>query len=241
MMIDVTDATFETEVLQRSMTTPVVVDLWAPWCGPCKTLGPIIEKVVDETNGRVVLAKINVDENPGASQAFRVQSIPAVYALADGQVVDGFMGAQPEPTIREFVSKLLVGQADDELTALVAAGDEASLRQALTLDPAHKPAAVALARLLLAEDRAPEAADVLDTIPADDVDDEVTALLDQARAGALPNDERSRINGRLATLLDQVKADDDARAEFVGLLDELTVGDPAAAADWRKKLSTRLF
>ncbi|MEM9131707.1 MAG: thioredoxin domain-containing protein [Actinomycetota bacterium] len=241
MMLDVTDATFETEVLRRSMTTPVVVDLWAPWCGPCKTLGPIIEKVVDETNGRVVLAKINVDENPGASQAFRVQSIPAVYALANGQVVDGFMGAQPEPTIREFVNKLLDGQGEDELAALVAAGDEASLRQALTLDPAHKPAAVALARLLIAEDRAPEAADALAGIAPDDIDEEVTALLEQARAGALPNDERSRITDRLAGLLDQVKADDDARAEFVTLLEELTVGDPAAAADWRKKLSTRLF
>ena len=110
MMIDVTDASFEAEILNRSMTTPVVVDLWAPWCGPCKTLGPIIEKVVDETNGRVVLAKINVDENPQASAAFRVQSIPAVYALHQGQVVDGFIGAQPEAQIREFVNKLIADE-----------------------------------------------------------------------------------------------------------------------------------
>src|SRR5919109_735494 len=107
MPIDVTDATFQTEVLDRSQTTPVVVDLWAPWCGPCRTLGPIIESVVDETQGKVVLAKVNVDENPQISQAFRVQGIPAVYALSGGKVVDGFIGAQPEGPVRTFVEKLL--------------------------------------------------------------------------------------------------------------------------------------
>ncbi|MEL7157460.1 MAG: thioredoxin [Actinomycetota bacterium] len=238
MMIDVTDASFETDILQRSMTTPVVVDLWAPWCGPCKTLGPIIEKVVDETNGKVVLAKINVDENPQASAAFRVQSIPAVYALANGQVVDGFVGAQPEDKIREFVNGLLTGQNEAELDALVAAGDEASLRQALAIDPAYKPAAVLLAQQLLADGRADEAATVLEAVPEDE---DIAQLLEMARAGALPASERSRITDRLGVLLDQVKADDDARAEFLALLDELTIGDPGAAADWRKKLSTQLF
>ena len=85
MSIDVTDATFETEVLARSMSVPVVVDVWAPWCEPCKTLGPIIERVVAATNGKVVLAKVNVDENPGIAQAFRVQSIPAVFAVEIGR------------------------------------------------------------------------------------------------------------------------------------------------------------
>ncbi|MEZ5249468.1 MAG: thioredoxin domain-containing protein [Ilumatobacteraceae bacterium] len=78
--IDVTDVTFQSEVIDRSMTTPVVVDLWAEWCGPCRTIGPILERVTDATDGQVVLAKVNVDENPGVSQAFQVQSIPAVYA-----------------------------------------------------------------------------------------------------------------------------------------------------------------
>ena len=90
-MIDVTDATFQAEVVDRSMRSVVIVDLWAPWCGPCRTLGPTIEKIVDETNGKAVLTKVNVDENPAISQAFRVQSIPAVYALKGGQIVDGFM------------------------------------------------------------------------------------------------------------------------------------------------------
>src|SRR4030095_13428820 len=131
MPIDVTDTTFQTEVLDRSQTTPVVVDLWAPWCGPCHQLGPIIEKVVDETEGKVVLAQVNVDENPQVSAAFRVQGIPAVYALSGGKVVDGFIGAQGESAVREFVDRLLPSEADEEVGKLVAAGDEDSLRQAL--------------------------------------------------------------------------------------------------------------
>ena len=99
MALDVTDATFQTEVLDRSQTTPVVVDLWAPWCGPCRQLGPIIEKVVDETEGKVVLAKVNVDENPQISQAFRVQGIPAVYALSGGTVVKPCSTTQSQSTI----------------------------------------------------------------------------------------------------------------------------------------------
>ena len=99
MSVDVTDATFQTEVLDRSASHPVVVDLWAPWCGPCRTIGPILERVTDATDGEVVLVKVNVDENPGISKAFQVQSIPAVYALRNGEVVDGFVGAQPEHVI----------------------------------------------------------------------------------------------------------------------------------------------
>jgi len=148
MPIDVSDTTFQTEVLDRSQTTPVVVDLWAPWCGPCHQLGPIIEKVVDETAGKVVLAKVNVDENPQVSAAFRVQGIPAVYAVSGGKVVDGFIGAQGETAVREFVDRLLPSEAEEEIEKLVAAGDETSLRQALERQPDHAGAIVALAELL---------------------------------------------------------------------------------------------
>ena len=108
-MADVTDATFETDVIERSKTVTVVIDLWAEWCGPCKTLTPILEKVIGETQGLVELAKVNVDENPEVGKAFQVQSIPAVYAMKDGQVVDGFMGAQGEPQVVEFVQGLITG------------------------------------------------------------------------------------------------------------------------------------
>ncbi len=238
MMIDVQDATFETEVIQRSMTTPVVVDLWAPWCGPCRTLGPILEKVINETNGKVVLAKINVDENPGASAAFQVQSIPAVYALKGGQVVDGFMGAQPEPTIREFVNKLLGDDAAGEIQALLAQGDEESLRKAVELDGENVQAVGMLAALLLQSGRAPEAVQVLAAGPEDPM---LAQLLEQARELAMPSDARDKIEERLATLLETVKESDDDRSEFVELLDELSVGNPEAVADWRRRLSTRLF
>src|SRR4029077_19822998 len=147
-MVDVTDATFETEILERSDQVAVVVDLWAPWCGPCKTLGPIIEQVVDETDGEVVLAKVNVDENPQMSSAFRVQSIPAVFAIRDRKVIDQFIGAQPEAQVRAFVDRLRPTDVERELNALLEAGDEGSLRKALELSPAHDGATVALAELL---------------------------------------------------------------------------------------------
>src|SRR5215216_4005209 len=125
--IDVTDATFETDVVQRSKDVPVVVDLWAPWCGPCRTLGPIIEKVIEETDGKVALVKVNVDENPQISQAFGVQSIPLVVAVKDGQPVDGFLGAHPESTVRQFIERLLPSAEEERVAKLVAAGDEDSL------------------------------------------------------------------------------------------------------------------
>ena len=236
-MIDVTDATFQAEVIERSSHTPVVVDLWAPWCGPCKTLGPMIERVIDETKGRVILAKVNVDENQQVAAAFQVQSIPAVYALVNGQVVDGFMGAQPEDKLREFVNKLIAGELAGELQGLVAAGDEVSLRKAIELDPTHKPAALALARLLLA-DRAQEALDILEPLESDD---EVEQLAEQARQAVLPSDARTGIEHELTDLLDKVKGDDDARGRFVELLDQLAVGDPDCAGEWRRKLATRLY
>ena len=129
--VDVTDASFETDVLERSLSATVVVDLWASWCGPCRVLGPILEKVVAETPG-VELVKIDVDANPRSAATFQVQSIPAVYAIRDRKVVDSFVGALPEPALRQWIAGL--NPAPSEVDRLVAAGDEASLRQALELD-----------------------------------------------------------------------------------------------------------
>ena len=103
---DVTSENFMAEVVELSKSTPVIVDFWAPWCGPCKELGPNIEKAVSGTNGKVVLAKVNIDENQDIAAQLRVQSIPTVYAFVDGQPVDGFMGAQPESAIKDFVKKV---------------------------------------------------------------------------------------------------------------------------------------
>ena len=111
MAIDVTDATFQVEVLDRSKSVPVIVDLWAPWCEPCKTLGPILEKHCDATGGQVVLAKVNIDENPAIARAFQVQSIPAVFIMQNGAVLDGFVGAKPDHVIKELVDALVPGGA----------------------------------------------------------------------------------------------------------------------------------
>ena len=147
-VIDVTDATFEQAVLDRSVAVPVVVDLWAPWCGPCRTLGPILEQVVEATDGAVELVKVNVDDNPRVSTAFQVQSIPAVFAVRDRQIVDHFIGALPQQQVAEFVARL--APAPSRPTSWSAQGDEASLRRALELEPDHPTGVVALARLLVA-------------------------------------------------------------------------------------------
>jgi putative thioredoxin len=106
MAADVTDETFQTSVIDRSTEVTVVIDLWAPWCGPCRTLGPVLEKVVDEAGEALELVKVNIDDNPQVAAAFRVQSIPAVFAVRDKAVVDGFIGALPEAQVREWVEKL---------------------------------------------------------------------------------------------------------------------------------------
>jgi putative thioredoxin len=233
MAVDVTDATFQTEVVERSMQSVVVVDLWAPWCGPCRTLSPIIEKVVDETKGKAVLVKINVDENPAISQAFRVQSIPAVYALKDGQVVDGFMGALPEHEVREFVERLLPTAEDDMVARMIAMGDEGSLRAALEMDPANEDAIVALGELLIARGETEEALALVARIPESDRTRRVAA---KARLGVVTDDH----DATLTDLLEKVRADDDARQQYVDILELMGPDDPRTAK-YRKLLTQRLF
>lgn len=122
---DGTTATFMADVVEASRHVPVIVDFWAPWCGPCRTLGPVIEKVVQQAAGRVRLVKINVDESPEIAQQMRVQSIPAVFAFQNGQPVDGFMGALPESQVRQFVDRLAGGDVPNPEEELAAAGEEA--------------------------------------------------------------------------------------------------------------------
>jgi len=233
-MADVSDANFETAVVERSKQVPVVVDLWAQWCGPCKQLGPILEKVIGETEGRIELAKVDVDANPGVSQAFKVQSIPAVYAMVDGKVVDGFMGAVGEPQVREFVQKLLPEAAPSPVELLIEAGDEASLREALELDSDNADAVTGLAELLIASDRSQEGLALLERIPESAETRRLAAL---ARTGPA---DAADIESQLAELLPNVKGDDDARLRFVDLLELLGAEDPRTA-QWRRRLSAALF
>ena len=231
--IDATDATFQAEVIDSSMTTPVVVDLWAPWCGPCRQLGPILESVVGSLDGAVKLVKINIDENPSVSEAFKVQSIPAVFAVNDGKVVDAFLGAKPESEVREFIERLLPSAQESEMDQLIAAGDEVSLRSALELAPADDRVVAALAELLVV-DRPDEALELLQRIPETA---ETRHIAARARAGT---DATVDAEARLAELLPSVKVDDEARQAYVDLLELLGPSDPRTAVH-RKKLMVALY
>ena len=238
MYIDVTDATFQTEVIDRSTSVPVVVDLWAEWCGPCKTLGPIIEKVVDATGGKVVLAKVDVDANPQVAQAFQVQSIPAVYALKDGKVVDGFIGAQPEQTVAAWVASLVPSAEESEVQQLLAAGDEASLRRALELEPDNAEVITALAAHLVDSGDPQARVEALELLAKIPETAETRHIAAQARVANpdVPDDVESQLDD----LLTRVKDDDDARQSYLDMLELMGPTDPRTAG-YRKKLSTALF
>jgi putative thioredoxin len=236
MYKDVTDESFERDVLDRSVEVPVVVDLWAEWCGPCKTLGPIIERVVGATNGRVELTKVDVDANPRVSATFKVQSIPAVYALKDRRVVDSFIGAMPEAQVQAWVDRLAPPPSETDL--LVEKGDEESLRAALAIDPGHVDGVLALANLLVDRGDGEEALALLQRIPESA---ETRNSAARARTGpAVASTATAEVELKLAELLPRVKIDDTARQEFVDLLEVMGADDPRTA-DWRRKLTTALF
>jgi len=171
-IIDVSEATFEFEVIAHSNQVPVVVDFWAPWCGPCRTLGPMLERLAREANGAFRLAKVNVDENPRLATRFGVQGIPAVKAFKGGQEVAQFVGAQPESMVQRFVRELAPREAD---RALVEARGflvsrhwpeaEEAARRAFTDDPGSSAAALCLIRALLAQGKGAAALEVMEAFP----------------------------------------------------------------------------
>ena len=246
MIFDVTEQDFEAQVIERSRTIPVVVDFWAEWCGPCRQLGPILEQAVSARDGKVALAKLDTDANPSISRAFGIQGIPAVKAFKDGRIVSEFTGAQPRAQVDRFLDGLVPSEAE----TLAAAGDEASLRKALELEPNRADALVPLARLLHARGEVDEALELLNRAPADFAAAGLRARIELERAGtpdladaftALDTGDQERA---LDLLIEALPSADGARDEIrklvVGVLDELGVEHPLAR-DARRRLAAALY
>ena len=186
-IIDGSEQTFMADVIEASMTQPVIVDFWATWCGPCRQLGPAIEKVVKETKGKVKLVKIDVDQNQGIAAQLRIQSIPTVYAFSGGRPVDGFMGAKSEAELRAFVEKLGIDDSgpsiDDTLALAQQSADDGDITSALEAysfvleqEPANLKAIAGVARLYLKVQQPEQAKAFLDMAPADTIDADIVGL-----------------------------------------------------------------
>jgi putative thioredoxin len=248
MATDVSTQTFEKEVLDASKTVPVIVDFWAPWCGPCRSLTPIIEKVVGEFKGRVKLVKVNSDDNPELSQAFRVQSIPNVIAFKDGRAVSQFVGAQPESQIRAFIEKLLPSQMEAALKNaedLLAAGnlDDAERQLAVIKSDPSIAARIEAVRQGIAYARAgdqgPAEAELRAKLEANPADHETRLALAGVYAG------QRRYQEAMDELLEILKRaknwrEGEARKQLLSLF-TLASSQPALVAEYRRKLASAMF
>jgi putative thioredoxin len=245
-VIDVTEQDFERDVIERSRETPVVVDFWAEWCGPCRMLGPVLEKAAAEREDQVVLAKVDTDANPGIARAYGIQGIPAVKAFKDGRVVDEFVGVQPPAQVERFFDRLVPSEAD----ALVEAADEASLRRALELEPNRTDARVALAEQLYRRGDRDEARELLQNVAGHFGAEGLAARMrledqdeiDLAEAfRALDAGDRERALDLLIGSIPNANGyKDDVRRVVVAILDALGVDDPLAR-DARRRLATALY
>jgi putative thioredoxin len=253
LALNVTEATFDRDVIELSRQTPVVVDFWAEWCGPCRTLGPALEAAEASRGGRVLLAKVDVDSNQSLAARFGVQGIPAVKAFRDGDVKSEFTGAVPKAQVEAFFDALLPSKADE----LLERGDELSLREASELEPRRADIAVRLGRARLergAEDEALAA--VTPHVEADFAAAGLAARIELTRAGlgadafaALDRGERfAALDALLGELaggppeLDGLTAEESRellRQAIVGILSENPT-DPSAAA-YRRRLATALY
>jgi putative thioredoxin len=243
--IDVTEETFERDVIQRSFEHPVVVDFWAEWCGPCRSLGPVIEKAVQKRDGQVDLVKVDTDANPRLSQAFGIQSIPAVKAFKDGKVVDEFVGALPPAQVERFLDRIVPSEAD----ALIAEGGDSNLRRALELEPGRPDAAIPLARSLATAGDREGALELLSNVPSSFAADGLATRLrlsdDPELAAAFEKLDAGETGAALDALIAAIAAGDAERKDelrkvVVGVLDELGPADPLAR-EARRKLATALY
>jgi putative thioredoxin len=248
MGIDVTEATFDRDVVELSKETPVVVDFWAEWCGPCKQLSPALEAAEASRGGRVLLAKVDIDSNPALSRRFDVQGIPAVKAFADGQVKSEFTGAVPKAQVEAFFDALVPSKADE----LLERGDELSLREAAELDPRRADVAVALGRARIERGAEDEALAAVEGHSEDFGAQGIAARVRLGRAGvgvdafaALDRGERDLALDALIEEIGRHPANGDAGATR-DLLRQAVIGilaadpaDPGARA-FRRKLATAL-
>ena len=249
---DATDADFEATVLERSLEVPVLLDCWAPWCGPCKSLGPVLEKLAQDYGGRFLLAKLDTDQNPGIAGALQLRSIPHVVLFKGGQVVDQFTGALPEGQVRTFLDKHVKPQVSpvDQLREQAAADPanaEALLRQALALQPGHVDVTLDLADRVLARGALDDAQTLLDRVAPGARNDRHAAMLKRIELA------RNKPQGDPVALAARVAAnpkDFDARfalaaikvfeSDFNAAFDQLLEVVMRDKAEWREKARVQL-